>query len=437
MIRTRHDSNSRFSLKIWRGTDVRTLSTSYPLIGGTQVISDSRPTLTKTPIRRTLRKKRDPLGSITVNVVKSKPKLGLRPYQMNPVLIQRFSISALDDVLQATNFYGLVSYGPGLSSFDSTFDFLSRPTVETVDRNAESRAIIKCLSKLSSPKHLDLGVGIAELRQTAQFIKSPLKSLVGLFRKFKQSHLTKLGGPRIARKATTREYVDAAADTWLSYRYAFNPLVGDVTGAMCAMSEKLSTDSGILRRVSGRDSWEAVAKQNLASASLSVIQTVYFGGYLERTTKQSVTAVQLYRYKPYFDDAIKLASLGLSPTQLVSTVWELTPFSFIVDWGVNVGSWLRAWEPKPWIELLGSCVSTKTEVSLRNKDFSIHIGGPIVMAKGSVATRTQLSRVVKVLTLPRAPVISQDVLNLSRTFDSLSLAWKPVSSYLTTFIKKR
>lgn len=438
MIRSRFTGDTQRSLKVQRGADIRSVIKTYPLIGGSEVISDSRPTLTKVPITLAKRRRRDPLGRPIVPRKLPRAKIGWQPYIMNPVVIQKFTISVPNAKDVTIPFYtgGPITYGPGVSSLDTKFFNLSKTTVAAVDANTEKRAIIKCLAKLSSPKHLDLGVGIAEIKQTAQFLKSPLSSLVKLFRKMKVAHATKLSKKR--NRVTARDYVDTAADTWLSYRYAFNPLVGDVTGLMNMMSEKLSTESKILRRVSGRDKVEYSTTEAFTQTSLSTILTLYLYGYFERNVTQTITAVQLYRYKPYYEDAIALASVGLSPTQVVSTAWELTPFSFIVDWGVGVGDWLRAWEPKPWIQYLGSCVSTVTETTLTTKDFLCSDGNPKkYWLPGSTATQKQLSRVAKTLTLPRTPLISRDVLNLSRTLDALSLSWKPVSDWLTTFKRRR
>jgi hypothetical protein len=51
-------------------------------------------------------------------------------------------------------------------------------------------------------------------------------------------------------------------------------------------------------------------------------------------------------------DAAVLASWGLSPTQVASIIYEATPFSFMLDWAVNLGTWIRAVEPKPHVEVV-------------------------------------------------------------------------------------
>lgn len=138
-------------------------------------------------------------------------------------------------------------------------------------------------------------------------------------------------------------------------------------------------------------------------------------------------------------DAIKLASLGLSPTQLLSVGWEMIPFSFVADWVVDVGSWLRAWEPKPWILYLGSCVSVKTETTRISSGASVGMGYGTKPTQIPGATRcvvTQLDRTIETLTPPLAPPLTGEALSLSRQLDSMSLGWGMLSSFYSKFRRK-
>jgi len=415
---------------------------AYPLNGESQVISDSKVTYQRKPIVARIRRvRRDQIG----NVVKvKKPKIRgsrLQPFTMNPVLIQKTESKCDEQVIVMPHPFGVVTFTGRASATANAVGtlFQTVPTAVPVDVPTENKAIINCLKKLSSPKNLDLGVGIAELGDTLRFLNSPLSSMLKLFRRHKASTFQRLNKVKTRRRATARELSEAAADTWLSYRYAFSPLASDITGIMIEATEKLCTSSKILRRVSGRAkklSWSNPTAQSPAALNASMCYIYFRNGVVRQSTEQTITAVQLYRYRPFFEDAIHLASLGLSPTQLGSFVWEKIPFSFVADWGVNIGDWLRAWEPKPWIQLEGSCVSTKTDqiVTVDGAEMNVYINW--YKCSSCFARRVQLSRVVKTLTLPRAPVISQDVLNLSRTLDSLSLAWKPISSWLQTFRRR-
>lgn len=53
--------------------------------------------------------------------------------------------------------------------------------------------------------------------------------------------------------------------------------------------------------------------------------------------------------------------LGLD--KIVETAWDLLPFSFIIDWFVNVGDTLCAWTPKIGFHVLASWVTVNTTVT--------------------------------------------------------------------------
>jgi hypothetical protein len=205
---------------------------------------------------------------------------------------------------------------------------------------------------------------------------------------------------------------------------------------MIEVSEKLCTQSEILRRVSGRSSTEVFFPQeNYIPEYPYDLARSHRKGKVDKYQEQTVTAVQLYRYRPFFDDAIKLASLGLSPTQLPSLVWEITGFSFIVDWAVDIGSWLRAWELRPHIDILDACVSVVTKTRVNVSDVEMGFYDYAKFPPGAVNV-TQLNRYLTVLSPPALPLVTKEALNLFRTLDSLSLLWKPTQSLLTNLLKK-
>lgn len=418
----------------------------YPLNGGQQIIIDNRPSFVKTPIgKRVRRVHRDGVGNMAEAVKRkkiSKNAWRLQPYVMNPVQIEKFSIKCDVATVSYVERYGRVTVKGFFAATDSRIGDLSQPVPVNPDAATETRAIIKCLEKLSSPRVLDLGVGLAELSESAKFLARPLDGIVKLFRKHRASTFERLNKVKRKRIPTAREFVDAASSTWLGYRYGFSPMASDVAGIMIEMTEKLDTSSKVLRRVSGRSKSLVMSDpvKSFASRGWQGNDYLYIFGDVRRSQLQTVTAVQLYQYRPYFEDAIKLASLGLSPTQVVSLGWEKVPFSFVVDWGLDVSGWLRAWEPKPWIKYHGSCVSTKTDTVITVSDCRV-AGNSSYWVRQKVpdcfCQKVQLIRVVKELTPPKTPPITREVLNLSRTLDSLSLGWGFVSSWLQNFNKRK
>jgi hypothetical protein len=57
----------------------------------------------------------------------------------------------------------------------------------------------------------------------------------------------------------------------------------------------------------------------------------------------------------------QLYESGFSTAGLFALPWELIPYSFVVDWFVNVSDYLRALAPSPSFHHLGSCLTGKHE----------------------------------------------------------------------------
>lgn len=49
-----------------------------------------------------------------------------------------------------------------------------------------------------------------------------------------------------------------------------------------------------------------------------------------------------------------IAALGL--TEPLESIWEMIPFSFILDWWFNIGKWIASWSPNIGIKTLASWV---------------------------------------------------------------------------------
>lgn len=419
----------------------------YLLDGESQAIFEpNRPDLKITMPQKTYRVRRDPLGDVERRKLKKITRRGsrLQPFKMNPVLIQR-AVSRCETV--NGRFWTRFWQWPYMQQFEvsgsiatSTYQAiqaLNGGAAWPTDADTLNRAVISCLEKLSSPKHLDLGVGLAEIGETIKFLRKPLKSLTSLTNKFSQSHRDKLAKIKRRRRPTARESSQAIADTWLEYRYAFKPLVMDVTGTMIECSEKLDMDSKILRRASGRASTEKFFPVGKYDPEYPYdVARSHRKGVVNTYQSQTITAVQLYRYRPFFEDAIKLASLGLSPTQLPSLLWETLRFSFIADWAVDVGSWLRAWELRPWIDYLDACTSTVTKTRVNITECEIGFFDYVKCPNGSVEV-TQLNRILVSLQPPSVPIVSKSALNIVRSLDSLSLLWKPTTQLLQSFSKRK
>lgn len=126
----------------------------------------------------------------------------------------------------------------------------------------------------------------------------------------------------------------SAANAWLAYRYGVKPLISSVDATLKSLEKRLTKPSRTTTRASGvitrriddvietTNQWHGEAKFIVAR---------------QRTETVNVRAVSI-------DETIldSLTAYGLSTKDLLTLPWELVPWSFVVDWFLNVGDFLGA-----------------------------------------------------------------------------------------------
>lgn len=123
-----------------------------------------------------------------------------------------------------------------------------------------------------------------------------------------------------------------ASSRWLQYRYGIIPLLGDVEA---------------LHDIFYVDALEPIGT-SLMSTRYRIKTDARVGGTPDLRGSMSVSGtskivaeVKLY-YKTSSINELKIKRLGLSLRDMPSTIWELIPFSFVIDWFVNFGDYFSA-----------------------------------------------------------------------------------------------
>lgn len=130
-----------------------------------------------------------------------------------------------------------------------------------------------------------------------------------------------------------------AAKAWLTFNFGVSPLLSDFAKA-CASIEKYLTNADHTVRLTG-----SAQKDWFTNSSESNIT-----GCLGATAKSKSVFYQTlsYKYVAGFDLKIDSSNdygvgqhFGLGLPQLLPTIWELTAFSWVVDYFTNVGDFLE------------------------------------------------------------------------------------------------
>lgn len=189
-------------------------------------------------------------------------------------------------------------------------------------------AALRAMSKFNR-RDMDLGAAWAERGKTADLVRgvatTGVEALNAIRRKDGRGLLNALGLDHDGARG--RGVVDA----YLAYHYGMKPLLQDVAGAVNVLT-RLPNDQWAVRCV-GRQSATTVRKGQYG-------QTSYISFFCSSQFSDRANAVITAIPRPLSrGDDLRWAT-GLDNP--LGTAWELTPYSFVVDWITPVGDWLSA-----------------------------------------------------------------------------------------------
>lgn len=226
-------------------------------------------------------------------------------------------------------------------------------------------AIAKAWSNISR-NEMQILASLGELPETLSWIKSIFTRLIKVIRGLRNlksmislaDDLRKAGKARKADKILQRvsDKIDKSSskvgtlatpvDLWLEYRYAIRPLVFEMISALKALKTVIKKGTRFTSRGFHEEQRYEVTNY-LAS-----------NGWVEFNRRVAITRRSNYRagVLANIDEDINdiLAIWGFD--QPLQSIYELIPFSFIVDWFFNVGTIIGAWSPKASLSVLSSWI---------------------------------------------------------------------------------
>ena len=164
---------------------------------------------------------------------------------------------------------------------------------------------------------LDLSIDMLQSRQAGSMVSSCLRGLRNL-------SSTVL--------AMRRNPGRAASNAWLQFTYGWKPLASSIYQT-AQLFQKGPPEGFVSVTTTGRDTSRKAFSQNLIGDSNLLAKTIEERSY---RCKFSVN----YSIKPSVLNNLS-ALTSLNP---VSIVWELVPYSFVIDWVVDIGGYLRNME---------------------------------------------------------------------------------------------
>lgn len=215
-----------------------------------------------------------------------------------------------------------------------------------------------------------------------------------------------------------------AANRWLQYRYGIAPLMDDIQTVInlaTVARPKSSSKTG-----NGRHKIQA--KTDRSEMTLR-------RGPLNLTFKRVRSYGQFYSACVFGRIVGKEPSTfryGLHSSQWLRCFWNGIPYSFVVDWAVNIDTWLTSQINVPWLQVDGNCVTAKRYdrlvstcvkvVEVYAKRLGVITGAPVASRKiETIERRVGLDR-------PTLPVLGGAWSKLKNLLTGEALIWSKITS---------
>lgn len=185
------------------------------------------------------------------------------------------------------------------------------------------------------------GVFVKELGKTMKSILRPAKSIDRAMRRY----LRDLRGLRKRRRWSPyvnkrrSQLMDAAADKWLETQFAIKPTLQDIDGGMKALGQYAYKDDHKVIRV--RAGTEVFNSKTPTFVSIGFDGTLRYDIVLSSICDVNLLGnvqVRPSGHAGYFGQA-----LGFSLSNWLPSMWELIPYSFLVDYFFNIGEMIDAY----------------------------------------------------------------------------------------------
>lgn len=202
------------------------------------------------------------------------------------------------------------------------WDNLGNPALRSAllaDQLARQRFVSKYREARTA---FESGVFFGELMETVRMIRRPAQALRGGINDYYRTVKKRL------RKSKNRRRV--IQDTWLEAVFGWKPLLHDIEDACRLATVSPTTVFEVIKAGHRDEQTRQNQKRYFAYPSnLQLIANEQLRGWAQVTYKGAVRADN---QPPNFPE-----QLGLSWSNVLPTVWELIPYSFLVDYFTNVG----------------------------------------------------------------------------------------------------
>lgn len=199
-------------------------------------------------------------------------------------------------------------------------------------------------------------VTLGEFSKTLDLALHPLQSISRYIREFwkntprkRRINAARRTGPNMVTSLPA-----VLASEYLAFYYGMLPFLGEVTSYLEAYYKEGQTPERVTARGGAQDE---LVSEEIVYGDRTARGANWFDIKKSCTVTADVRAGILYTPTP--NTALKV--LGLRPSDFFSSAYELTPWSFFIDYFLNLGTLIEALTPRPGVNYLAAweCIDIK------------------------------------------------------------------------------
>lgn len=195
-----------------------------------------------------------------------------------------------------------------------------------VDENALNRCVIDCYLKIKDQK-AQIGNALAEAKQTVDMVAKATSTLVKLLLHAKRGNFKGMANDL---GLTGRDALRLPANTYLQWKYGWAPLMSDIHDGVELLKNQFPPMLPLLH-----------AKRTIKQDKTWTDRWWVSSNYATITGKgTNLSKVELWVTCDV--DPWRQAALRMGLDDPLGILWEVTPWSFVVDWVSPVGDFLSA-----------------------------------------------------------------------------------------------
>lgn len=172
---------------------------------------------------------------------------------------------------------------------------------------------------------------IGEIRQTIELLKHPFREMTNVLK----SHLSVRNKDRSARNKGS-----AIGAQWLQVRFGILPLAADINGLIQTLQRQIRHEDVL--------QFKAFGKSEASQQTPVTFSDLY--GFMQHGTQINTNRTKVYYSFGYLQKFMSEAEARMEGLRdsfyrledLPATMWEVMPWSWLVDYAVNVGSIIEA-----------------------------------------------------------------------------------------------